>query len=333
MRINTNPSKGTKVSLTEKYIHRIVIPLYIPNFEGYFSQSLEVFKLCLSSLQKTIHKKTAITIINNGSCNGVVDFLNDKFKNGVIQELVHTGSIGKINALLKVLKTVEEELITISDSDIFFLNGWQDETVNIFSTFPKSGVVGLIPQLNLYTSLSYNLLFDNLTSNNLMFKKFVNMKALERFYQSIGWDFKSMDFFKTNLVIKSKKGKVAIVGSGHAVATYKNEVFRFIPNENCKYKLGGTYIRTFLDEPVLKTGGWRLTTEDNYAYHMGNTYENWMSLEIKSLNNESNRKIPKYNFNLLKISKMNYMIKNKLFKKLISNKKIINFYLSLKSLK
>jgi len=328
MRINSNPSKRVKVDNSCILMHRVVIPLYIPSFEGYFSQSLRIFKLCLTSLYKTIHQKTAITIINNGCCLEVVDFLNEEFKKGKIHEVIHTGAIGKINALMKVLRTVREELVTISDSDILFLNGWQNETINLFSEFPNSGVVGLIPQMNLYTSLSYNLLFDNLFSRKLMFKNFINKTALKRFYHSIGWNLDFEYFSKKILTIKSKENSIAIVGSGHAVATYKKEMFKFIPNESCKYKLGGSCMKLFLDEPVLRAGGWRLTTENNYAYHMGNTYEEWMSQEIKSLKNESNRKVSKYKLKPLKTNKINHVLKNHFFRKLISNKRVFDYYVS-----
>jgi hypothetical protein len=49
MRIGSNPEKTNNSIILDNY-HRIVIPVYIPNFEGYFKDAFEIFKLCLDSL-------------------------------------------------------------------------------------------------------------------------------------------------------------------------------------------------------------------------------------------------------------------------------------------
>jgi hypothetical protein len=39
----------------------------------------------------------------------------------------------------------------------------------------------------------------------------------------------------------------------------------------------------YLDKLPLKKDYWRFTTQDNYAYHMGNVYEDlWMEAPVKS---------------------------------------------------
>ncbi len=66
MRIGLNPNKDTVIK-PSNYIHQVIIPVFIPNEEGYFKDSLKIFKLCIESLLSTIHNKTFITIVNNGS--------------------------------------------------------------------------------------------------------------------------------------------------------------------------------------------------------------------------------------------------------------------------
>ncbi|PHR74597.1 MAG: hypothetical protein COA67_00550 [Lutibacter sp.] len=333
MRKKYNPSKDLQESTANSYNYRIVMPLHIPNFEGYFKDAFTIFKMSLQSLYKTIHQKTAITIVNNGSCDAVVDFLNDEFKKGTIHEVIHTEPIGKLNSLLKVLRNIEEEYVTVSDADVLFLNGWQDSTTQVFNVFPKAGVVGIIPQFKLYTTFSYNLLFDNFFSKKLQFTKVINPEALIKFYKSIGWDDTyNKDYLKTNLTLESDTKVKAIVGSGHVVATYKNEVFEQLPIENSTYQLGGNSERLYLDEPVLKTGGWRLTTNNNYAYHLGNVFEGWMLEELNAINDESDREIIKSSTVLLKSSKWKYNLKNHLFRKLLSRKSIFKRMLIRKGL-
>ena len=67
MRIGVNPEKIKKTKILYK-IHRVIIPVFIPEKDLYFENSFEVLKKCLKSLLKTIDAdKTNITIINNNS--------------------------------------------------------------------------------------------------------------------------------------------------------------------------------------------------------------------------------------------------------------------------
>jgi hypothetical protein len=45
--------------------------VYIPHQEGYFKDSLKILQLCINSLVATVHAKTCISIVNNGSCDDV----------------------------------------------------------------------------------------------------------------------------------------------------------------------------------------------------------------------------------------------------------------------
>lgn len=331
MRVGFNPNKD-KVIMECKYLHRIIIPVYVSKGK-YKRDLLKILQFTLNSLYKTIHSRTAITVVNNGSNSEVVNFLNEEFKNKKIQELIHTNNIGKLNSILKVLPSVTEEIVTISDADVLFLNGWQDETIKIFNAFPKAGIVGIVPQFKLYEVNSFNVLFDKFWSSKLRFTPVINPKALECFYTSIGWDNNyNKDYLKTNLTLESNNGVKSLVGSGHFVATYRNKVFEYLPKENSKYLLGGFSEQKFLDTPILKVGGWRLTTNNNYAYHLGNTTENWMSVVLENLQDESNRECLSINKSNLKKNRLGFFVKNHLFRKLLSNKFIFIKFLIFKKL-
>jgi hypothetical protein len=75
-------------------------------------------------------------VISNGSC----DTINTKLlqQEGQIDELIiEKDLIGKINSILKVLRTAEERLITITDADVLFVNGWEQAVLNVLKHFPK----------------------------------------------------------------------------------------------------------------------------------------------------------------------------------------------------
>lgn len=330
MRIGFNPNKD-QITKKSDYLHQIIIPVFIPHFEGYFKDSLVILKLCLQSLFNTVHNKTFITIVNNGSCNEIKNYLDELHNNKKIHEIIHTENIGKLNAILKGLAGNNIELVTISDSDVLFLDGWQQETIKIFSHLPKVGVVGIVPQFGMYKVNSSNVLFDSFFSSRLKFIPVKNNEALVSFYDSIGWkrDY-NPNYLEYVLGFEVDSSLSVLVGSGHFVATYKKDIFSQIVS-NIPFKMGGIS-EQYLDELPLKKDYWRVTTYDNYAYHLGNTWEKWMDAFInKSNKTEVNNIFGNFPINS-KCSTFRYVMKNKIFKKLLFNSLVLRYFYKLKQL-
>jgi len=296
MRKGTNPIRNIKHKIKD-YNHRIIIPVYIPDKDEYFKDTFKILRVCIASLLATISNKSAITIVNNGSCDEVVDYLNQLFKNNKIQDLIHTENIGKINSILRAVKSTSEPYITITDADILFQNKWLSKTIEVFNNHSKAGVVGVIPQFKMYEYLGYNVIADNFFNSKIKFTKVKHPEGLKSFYKSIGWDNSyNKNYLKYNLTI-TYNNCTALIGNGHCVATYKRTVF----NKDLKYSeyiLGGGSERVYLDEPCVKKGLWRLTTNGNFAYHMGNVLEPWMEEEVE-------KKIEEIDFKDLKLKKEN----------------------------
>lgn len=316
MRVGSNPNKEVNNEKESFFIHQIIIPVYIPNEEDYFRDGLKILKICLNSLFNTIHNKTFITVVNNGSCNNVVTYLDELFKQKKINELIHTDNIGKINAVFKGLSGNNIELVTLADADVLFLADWQTETMKIFNEIPKAGVVGIVPQIRLYTYKGGNVIFDNFFSKRLKFIPVINKEALLHFHESIMWGEFNKDYLELGLGLEYEKVK-CFIGAGHFVATYKKDIF-----EELKTFIGGKKAagigEEYIDDKALQKDYWRLTTHDNYAYHMGNIYEEWMDVTIKKNEHEA---YSNFNFSKRKkINKISYFIKNKLVKQLIARR-------------
>ncbi|MGM1056438.1 MAG: glycosyltransferase family A protein [Bacteroidota bacterium] len=283
MRKGYNPNKDREIS-PSYFTHQVVIPVYIPHHENYFKDVFKNFKICLKSVIKTSHSKTFISIINNGCCKDVTKYLWEIKEKNQIQELIVTENLGKFNAIVKGLAGHNIPLITITDADILFLNNWQSATVKVFNEFPKAGVVGLIPQFLTYQNKSENLLLDYFWNDRLRFVPVKNPVALANFYKSIGWKPNySPAKLKYTLGITGNNGFIACAGSGHAVATYRRELFENdFPLFN-PFKMGGGS-EQILDDLSLKFDYYRFTTYDNFAYHLGNVYEEWMGQTLNELN-------------------------------------------------
>jgi hypothetical protein len=329
MRVGFNPQKGKSLE-SSKYFHQVVIPVYIPNQEGYYKDGLEILKLCLDSLIKTIHHKTFITIVNNGSCSLVEDYLNGLFKEGKIQEVIHTQNIGRVNADLKGISGNKFPMVTLADADVLFLNHWQEETYAVFDSFPKTGAVCPTPSSRSLRTYTSNIYWDCFFSKRLKISEVVSPKALKNFAISVGdINFYNSIQLKKNLIINSNNLN-AVVGAGHFLITYRGSVLNKLENRFTDYVFGGNSNDIF-DIPVIKKGFWRLSTADNYAYHMGNVLEDWMFDIVSKL--EQNKKGSDFELKPIQpSSKLAYFVKSKLFSKLILNKKVMRYFLIWKGL-
>ncbi len=327
MRVGFNPNKNQEIDETV-YFHQVIIPVYIPHFKDYFSESFDIFKLSLESLFLTCHNQTYFTIINNGCCDEVVRYLDDLYKKKKIHTLTHTDNIGKMNAISKGLAGHNFALITITDADVLFLNNWQEETYLVFEKFPRTGTVCPTPMPKLYSYLSEKILRTYLFSDKLRFTKVKYPEALKSFALSIG----NKDLYNSvhlnKILTLTDTGYSAVVGAGHFVATYRLEIFKDSKYQVSKHKMGDG-LSQFLDYRTVEKGLWRLSTDGNYAYHMGNVVEPWMTEKISNLTR--NKVNP--NINLTKVKSNNsYLFRDRLFRYFFKFRPIRIWFLKYKGL-
>jgi len=300
MRTGSNPQKAErKIILTTH--HRIFVVVYIPNGEGFYENSFEVFKVCINSLISTINSNAAITVVNNGSYKEVSDFLQLYWEEKKIDTLIsHSTNIGKIDALIGAARGAREKYITLTDSDILFITGWQDKVEEIFSSFPNVGSVSPIPvRASLYfgtSSVLKQILFKKIRYKSITIPE--NFNAYNRYLESINWDLEVKEGLKWN-VVESNNCK-ANIGSGHQVLTIDRDIlFETVPTNPSLTLVGGTSENDYVDFPIDKANKLRLATYHNYAYHMGNKLENWM-IDLQNNNKKSALKIKnKLNTNLI----------------------------------
>lgn len=313
MRVGSNPQKQEKkVIMTTN--HRIVVVVYIPNEEGFYKDSLAVFKSCLDSLVYTINANAVITVVNNGSYFKVVDLLARYLKEQKIDTLIsHNVNIGKIDAQIGAARGAREKMVTLTDSDILFVTGWQENTEEIFAKFTNVGSVSPIPvRTGLYAGTSSVL--KHIVFKKLRFKFMPipeNFKNYNRFLNSINWD---LETHSDNLwpVVESN-GVRAIIGSAHQVLTIDRDIlFTTSPSNPSLTLVGGNSEHNYVDTPIDKSGKLRLATYNNYAYHIGNKLEDWMN-DIQLINKETKSIEIKTIRNLVQVDLFNTKFNNKFY--------------------
>lgn len=321
MRKGTNPAKLDDNKVENDCFHQIIVPVYLPELTGYYEQGLDILKICLDSIYLTVHDKTFISVINNGSCEAVKTYLDDCLKAKKIHEVIHTTAIGKINGIAKGLSGHDFDLVTITDADVLFVNGWQKAVYDIYEAFPKAGMVCTTPQSKRLRYLTENIYFDNLFNSKLKFRTVQNPQALFRFAKSID----NPNLFKhihLKKILSIKKNEItAVVGAGHFSATFRKEQIKHLKKVKTIDKISPENDKKHIDLPSIKKGFWRLSTYDNFTYHLGNSIDTWVKNEFKSLKKE------KYNFrkptlimqhvyfDMVDLKKI--LIKNILFRKFI----------------
>lgn len=330
MRVGFNPNRDKEIKKSD-YFHQVIIPVYIPNSLGYFADALRILQICLNSLCKTSHAKTFISIIDNGSCEKVSEYLHILKKEGKIHELIQTAGIGKLNAVFKGLSGHKFPLITISDSDVLFLNHWQKSTYDIFENFDKAGAVCPVPSSKSFNVHTSNIFVSKLFSNTLQFTPVQDTQGLRDFAASIGNPNFYNESHLQNYLTILERGKRAVVGAGHFICTYRGEVFWNRSENYSNYSMGGDSEHRFLDTAVVRKNLWRLSTQENLALHMGNVYEDWMSEKL------SNIEINEENFENVSLAEIPIITllniwSNFIMQKIINQKSFRNLILNYKGL-
>lgn len=320
-----NPQKEErKITMTTH--HRIVLVVYIPDEQGFYEKSLAVFKTCLDSIISTINSKAAITVVNNGSFEKVSTLLDIYLKEKKIDTLVsHNTNIGKIDAQIGAARASREQYITLTDADILFVNGWQEKVEEVFASFKNVGSVSPIPvRIGVFAGTSSVLKQILLKKIKFYYSAIPeNFTNYNRFLESINWDLDTNENNKWPVV--ESNGCKAIVGSAHQVLTIDRDIlFATSPSNPSLTLVGGNSEHNYVDVPIDKSGKLRLSTFNNFAYHMGNNVEDWM-LTV----NENNLKKENFKSVVLtstlstdlfnsKLKNRFYTLKKKIVKKLFS---------------
>jgi hypothetical protein len=261
--------------------HRVIVPVYIPKLSGYFEHALEVLTLCLESLRLTSEGKASVTLVANGCAPEVVAGLQRQHDCGwVDQLLLNRDNRGKVDAVASVARGAFEELITISDCDVLFKQGWLEAIDEIFETFPECGFASPAPNPGLAWYHTSSTILAALVRGEVRLEKVVPDADLDSFANSIGWPGVFGPSQRRSQIVLRRNGASACVGAGHFICTIRKEVVPAVPPDPCGRHVHGAEDR-WLDQPPDALGFWRLSTTRAYAYHMGNVPEPWMYRELK----------------------------------------------------
>jgi hypothetical protein len=323
MRVGFNPVY--KKNLIQKpFRHRIIIPVYIDRSSDYFVETVKIFKKCLSSFIETKSAFTAITVVLNGYDSELFDFLSQQIKTGSLDSLVlNRFNLGKVNAILQVARTVQEEYLTISDSDILIHDGWEQGVFDVFKHFPRALAVSplYLPSLSFVSSISTFTI--GVLSRKLIYVPSYSNLGIDDFYKSIN----RLPNKENGVFVKSTIGDKILAGMGgpHFCYTVHSSVFKLGPKGSSHELLTSQSEFKFIDGVIDALGGLRLSTTESYAQHMGNTLKSFNAFIL----NKSYTALTNEDFDKIGSRKAKRLLIFHLFKFIVNRKKLRNFVLKM----
>lgn len=271
MRIGQNPAKFIE-SVPQPARVTVAIISYIPFLSGYYAQSLDVFKACLNSLWTHTDLPYDLLIFDNASCPEVRAWLTEQHNAGKIQYLVLSEkNLGKAAAWNFVFAAAPGEIIAYADADIYFEQGWLSALVKVLDTFPCVGMVTGIPMWSPEQFSTATIAWaQNTDGVTLARGKLLAWGDLWKHAQSVGMSEEEAraTFEKMENVRVSYQGVQCYVGAGHfQFAARKSALLDVIPIPADR-PMG--QVRR-LDVAINEKGYLRLSTQDWWVRHLGNT--------------------------------------------------------------
>lgn len=270
MRVGQNPAKSIDhVPLPQKIT--VATVTYIPHLKGYYSESLEVLKLCLDSLRKNTNLPFDLFVFDNHSCPEVQEFLLYSQDKGLIQFLLLSDkNVGKGGAWNFIFQGAPGEVLAYSDSDVYYYPGWLAQSIKILDAYPKAGMVTARPMRTpekFYTStIDWARSDPEVTMEN---DKFIPWEVYLEHVLSLGTsEEQAREWFSSRSDWRlTRHGVNAYIGAAHFQFTVRKSVMQNFLPFNMDRPMG--QVRS-LDEHMNDTGYLRLTTCEPLVKHVGN---------------------------------------------------------------
>lgn len=291
MRIGENPTKFVR-----KHQHLASIPVkvpekitactvtFVPNLVGYYVDGLDILRLTLRSLRKNTSLPFDLMVFDNGSCQEVVDLLVKLRQENVIQWLVLSSeNMKKLGAWNHLFTAAQGEYVYYFDSDIYHYPGWLEGQMATMRAFPSAGMVGAfhnISSKHVEGSLAIVQCDSEITIDRGCF---ISADSLREIGRSLGTD--PDDFLRK----KMQAGQYRVT-RGNAKA--------YLGVSHCQFLVRGSSLRQLFprapdwalsnkdkdfDRLTVDQGWLRLTSTQNYVYHIGNVLENPWREEARKL--------------------------------------------------
>jgi glycosyltransferase involved in cell wall biosynthesis len=303
MRVGQNPAKFVKGVVKPARI-TVAVLNYVPFLSGFYAEMLDVLKTCLGSIWENTDVPYDLLVFDNGSCDGVRQYLLDTHEKGLIQYLILSEkNLGKGGAWNAILGGAPGELIAYTDNDCYFSKAWLSRSLQIMEVYPNTGMVTARPfrtREDLYSSTTDWGEKD--PEVRVESGDFIPWEVFKEFDLSLGQSEDEIrQHFETSKDIRlTYRGVSAIAGASHWQFLARKDVLqRFLPFSMDR-PMG--QVRE-LDQRMNEAGYLRLMPTDPLAMNMSNTLRSMTGLGLPAKQKgKTKSKYPLLDFPLIKWS-------------------------------
>jgi glycosyltransferase involved in cell wall biosynthesis len=281
MRKGQNPAKFVN-SVAKPSPITVAVLSYIPFLSGFYTEGLEILKICLNSIFLEKNYSFDVLVFDNGSCDEVISYLVKEHQSKIIQYLILSEkNLGKGGAWNIIFDAAPGDYIVYLDSDVKFRENWLSESMKIINTYPNVGMVTARPFFSKKEYLSSTYKWAKKTPDvNLENGKLITWKDFYDFNFSLGQDPKIIeeDYENTTFERITFKEVSVIAGASHWQFLTKKEVIRKLMPFDMDRPMG---LVKQLDEKINEAGYLRLMVNEPLAENISNSLENSSPNTIK----------------------------------------------------
>lgn len=285
-RLGANPARGSTTDYRPAEV-TVVLLTYIPSLEGYFAQRLDILRLVIQALVRHTRVPFDLMVVDNGSCEPVLDYLRDLRRQGVVDYLLSSRrNIGQFNALRMAAAAAPGEIIAYVEDDILLYPGWLEAELAVLKAFPEAGMVSGVPVRDA-TRLPHQALdtfLSNLPPDVTVHRgRFVPDEWERDWAQSTGRDPEAhlaatRDW--QDIVLERDGVRAYAVANHFQFLSPKSLMLQALPATWTAYLMGPMEV---YDEAVDRLGRLRLSTTQRYARHLGNVLTPELLAEVRDL--------------------------------------------------
>ena len=287
MRIGENPARNTLPAYHPEPIG-IALLVYIPEEAGYFEQSLQVLSLQIDSLRANTQQPYNLLVFDNGSSAEVKEVLQKWQALGRFDWLIASRhNLGKTGAINWIFGAMPNEMLVFSDCDVFFRQGWLEESLSIFQAFPKAGMVSAQP-----------CFYDTLKNQGKApcqldaeqfdcFDYTPSREIVTEYVHGLGFGEEVVEkhMGKALPAVRAiQNGTSAVLAAAHIQFMIPRDLARQILPLPAEWALSPEEDKV-MDVSVDEAGYLHLSTLIPYVYHMGNTYDPELRAELNRARN------------------------------------------------
>jgi glycosyltransferase involved in cell wall biosynthesis len=270
MRVGHNPARFIE-NVAQPADVTVAVVNCIPFLSGYYKQSLDVLKACITSIHKNTPEPHDLLVFDNHSCREVRQYLQEVYNQGIIQYLVLSDrNIGKIGAWNFMFGAAQGKYVVFSDGDVAFHPGWLSASLKLFETFPNIGMVTARPLRTPMEFSSATLEWaKQLPSGVYEEGHFMDWETYREHVLSLGVkeEQAKTDYHSGTDHRLHFQAQTAYIGSTHFQFMTSREILQKIIPLPSERPMRG---ERALDNAINEMGLLRLATAQPFIWHMGN---------------------------------------------------------------